>query len=178
MKYMSVFSWKTLIIALLILGNVAFLNGCQSSPTESIFKSTDSPLLSAAASTSTPATEITSVAMDASHDYRVTPAEEMVRILVTKWLEGYKYSEGIDAIQDFTIEKITIMPVTQNDRAYCVIAKTSFLVIPQDYSMWASMEISSVIYNDRSWAREYMTFGVICDPQNNIYLQLLPGWGT
>lgn len=109
-------------------------------------------------------------------DIRVTSSDEAVKTLVSKWLEGYKNTSVPDAVEDYLIEKITVMPVTQEWKDFCVIARVSFSIKTENYAgnLWPSIGTGE---DNPPWYPEWMTFGIKCK-QTEISLYLLPGWGT
>lgn len=100
--------------------------------------------------------------------------EEIVKLLVSQWLEGFKTGmTSYDAIKNYSVDRVTI----RSHDASEIIASVIFSIQPVEYSQnWASMVTSDSNSND-PWWHLGATFGIFRDGEY-FRLKLLPGWGT
>ncbi|MFZ5921289.1 MAG: hypothetical protein ACOYY3_09585 [Chloroflexota bacterium] len=102
--------------------------------------------------------------------------EDIVKLLLTKWLESYKGRTNEDAIEDYKVVRI-ILENDPSNHEYKIIATAIFDVKPNKYSqLWASLAGFSS-GTDSAWEYCGATFGVYTDGDYFV-LKLLPGWGT
>lgn len=104
--------------------------------------------------------------------------EEIVKSLVTQWLEYYK-TQSTDS--DFKIEEYSLgwirLEKTPTTSQYKIVATAAFQVKPVKIpNVWASFPGEARNQND-PWWHLGMTFGVFRDSEY-FRLRLLPGWGT
>ena len=104
--------------------------------------------------------------------------EEIVRILVTQWLEHYKTQSSASSatIKDYQVEKITLYDASC-DLFFEIVAGVQFSIIPaQVPSDYASFWTDQLDPND-VWWHIGAPFGVFKD--GDYYrLRLVFGWGT
>jgi hypothetical protein len=101
--------------------------------------------------------------------------EEIVKQLVTQWLDHYKLHSNTSqaAIDEYTVDTVSLMIAPSS---YEIVAGVGFSIVPaQIPNAWASFT-GDIQPNDRWW-RLWATFGVFRDG-DDFRLRLLAGWGT
>jgi hypothetical protein len=118
------------------------------------------------------------VAMISQQDMTNDLFQEVVRNMVTKWLQGFEIdSTNKDAIKDYRIEKI-ILRNQPNDIHSEIIATVLFSVqvIDPQSNNWASVSVQEIKKND-PWRHVALTFDIL-PVDNNYELKVLFGYGT
>lgn len=100
--------------------------------------------------------------------------EEIVKLLMSQWLEGYKTNTSSqDAITDYKVKEVFI----QSSSTSSIVAIVTFDVQPVGVpNNWASIARGSITDNDLWWSCGG-TFQVILDEENCV-LRTAFGWGT
>lgn len=102
--------------------------------------------------------------------------EEIVKQLVTQWLDHYKlHSNDPQAtIDEYTVDTVSLMIAPSS---YEIVAGVWFSIVPAHIpSAWGSFP-GEEIKPDNRWWRLFSTFGVFCDG-DDFRLRLLAGWGS
>lgn len=104
--------------------------------------------------------------------------EELLKVLVSRWLEGYKHtSVSRSKIDDYYMGEVTIISHSTEPDAD-IIAWVDFSIQPtvQLYSNWAAWPTKDSNPDD-PWWHLFQTFGVVRQG-DTFWLSVLPGWGT
>jgi len=117
------------------------------------------------------------IASIARQDVANSSNEEIVKLLVGQWLEGYKADmTNKDAIKNYSVEEVFIRNHPNSPDSE-IIATVTFSVQLVKYSdNWVSIGTKDHAEND-PWWHLGATFGVIPDGEY-FRLRMLVGWGT
>lgn len=102
--------------------------------------------------------------------------EEIVKQLVTQWLDHYKLhsNDPQAAIDEYTVDTVSLMSAPSS---YEIVASVKFSIVPAHIpSDWGSFPGEEIKPDDRWW-RLWTIFGVFRDG-DDFRLRLLSGWGT
>lgn len=108
------------------------------------------------------------------NDVKEASQEEIVKILVTQWLDHYKTeSTQSDAIvKDYTIDKITLIDIKthKDDPAMPIIAMVKFSIIPPEQipNEWRCYSTSP----DKPWCHVELRFGIYGNEEVSQYYWL------
>lgn len=170
---------------------------CTSAPTQTLQSNGSSPvppITSVAIPSETPATAQAAPKMTAADDiYAFSDAfgdgfiarlpltdtlakEEIVKQLVTQWLDHYKLhsNDPQAAIEEYTVDTVSLMIAPSS---YEIVANVWFSIVPAHIpSAWGSFPGEEIKPDDRWW-RLCSVFGVFRDG-DDLRLRLLAGWGS
>lgn len=118
---------------------------------------------------------IASISREEAEQYS---SEELLKVLVSRWLEGYKHtSVSRSKIDGYYMGEVTIISHSTEPDAD-IIAWVDFSIQPKvkQYSNWAAWPTKDSNPDD-PWWHLFQTFGVVRQG-DTFWLSLLPGWGT
>lgn len=161
---------------ILILSITLFLlvSGCSAQQTSTFAFTTSVPSPQVIPTSSFGIGDIASVARK---DVATLSSEDIVKVLIGQWLEGYKTdSFSKEAIVDYKVEQVFIKqkPTDTNPE---IVAGVTFSVEPKGYSdNWATLS-KDVITENAKWWRLGGIFSVVLDGEY-YKLRTAFGWGT
>ena len=167
----NLFRWQTTVVVWLFLA--FFISGCSPQPTATQEAPTQPPVPTARATSSFGLGDIASISRQDAEDLS---AQELVTVLVSQWLEGYKNDQSsTDAIVDYQIGEIFIKSPSFTESG--MVAAVNFAVRPVGYpNNWASLP-GEEITEDDPWWRLAATFRIVLDGEV-FRLRTAFGWGT
>ena len=167
----NLFRWQTTVVVWLFLA--FFISGCSPQPTATQEAPTQSPVPTARATSSFGLGDIASISRQDAEDLS---AQELVTVLVSQWLEGYKNDQSsTDAIVDYQIGEIFIKSPSFTESG--MVAAVTFAVQPVGYSDKWGMMVTQIITEGVPWWSLGATFKIVLDGEF-FRLRTAFGWGT
>jgi len=105
--------------------------------------------------------------------------EDIVRILVSHWLDHYKGHTTLLKVMllDYTVDNVSLMKDRSYDPFYPIVAGVRFSILPaQIPNDWASFP-GDLIHEGDTWWHMGAPFGVFREG-DDYRLRLVSGWGT
>lgn len=118
------------------------------------------------------------IASIARQDVVNSSNEEIVKLLVGQWLEGYKADmTNKDAIKNYSIEEVFINNQPNGSNSEIITTVTFSVQLVKYSDNWVSMATKDHDENDPSWWHLGATFNIVPDDEH-FRLRILFGYGT